>query len=248
MPPDAIIIVPCYNEEKRLPVGEFQRFATAREGVSFLFVNDGSRDGTARILDELCASAPGRFEALHLTQNVGKAEAVRQGFLRAFQRDPKFVGFWDADLATPLDEVPIFLNVIQSKPDIQMVIGARVQLLGRQIHRKLLRHYIGRIFATIASNYLRIEVYDTQCGAKLFRNSEALREIFATTWVGNWLFDVEILVRHLKRARKNPTVAPDYGIYELPLDKWEDVKGSKVKTSDFPRAFIELLRIVLHYR
>jgi len=242
-----LIVVPCFNEEHRLPVAEFERYVAEDPRPRFLFVNDGSSDGTAPMLDALAARHPQRFSVLHLPRNAGKAEAVRQGFLRAFSDGATLVGFWDADLATPLDEIPRFLQVLDADKQVMMVFGARIRLLGRNIRRNILRHYVGRAFATVASNYLRLEIYDTQCGAKIFRNVPAVRAVFARPWISRWLFDVEILARW---TRQHPRAAslPDWGICEVPLQRWEDVKGSKVKGRDFLKAFGELARIMAKYR
>ena len=171
----SIIVVPCYNEERRLPVQAFRDFASA----DFLFVNDGSTDGTLNLLQSLHAEQPDRVTVLDLDRNRGKAEAVRQGVLAAMERKVDFVGFWDADLATPLAEMPGFLEVFDARPDIDMVFAARVRLLGRQISRRPARHYFGRVGATLISSSLGLAVYDTQCGAKLFRVSDEIRQLFA---------------------------------------------------------------------
>src|SRR4051794_3820459 len=118
-----VLVVPCYNEEKRLDVAAFRAF----EGVEFLFVNDGSRDGTLRVLQSLRDSDPLRFDILDLERNSGKAEAVRHGILTAMERGAELTGFWDADLATPLPQLPGFLEVFAARPEIQMVFGARVR-------------------------------------------------------------------------------------------------------------------------
>src|SRR5437667_5768961 len=109
-----LLVVPCFNEEKRLDTDAFRAF-----DADFLFVNDGSRDGTLRVLESLRDSDPRRFSILDLERNSGKAEAVRRGILAAIERGAEVTGFWDADLATPLSEVPEFLEVLASRPEIQ---------------------------------------------------------------------------------------------------------------------------------
>ena len=231
-----LLVVPCYNEEQRLPVDEFRKF----RGADFLFVNDGSRDGTLRVLENLRAEDPSRFSVLNLERNSGKAEAVRRGILAAIERSPDVVGFWDADLATPLEEIPFFVDVFETRPDIDMVFAARVRLLGRQISRRESRHYFGRVGATLISHTLGMAVYDTQCGAKMFRVNETLREIFSTPFLSRWIFDVEIIARLVKKAGRD---AAARSIYELPIRVWKDVHGSKVKSSDFLRALRDLRKI-----
>src|SRR5207249_2480818 len=98
--PRAIVVVPCYNEARRLNVRAIQEFARRTEFADLLFVNDGSRDETLELLERLNQSHPGRFSLLHLAKNGGKAEAVRQGLLLALRSGADYVGFWDADLAT----------------------------------------------------------------------------------------------------------------------------------------------------
>jgi glycosyltransferase involved in cell wall biosynthesis len=239
MPPVLVtIVVPCYNEEKRLPVEAFRNFASP--GVRFLFVNDGSRDGTLRVLETLHTADPSRFSVLNLERNSGKAEAVRRGMLAAMEQSPDLVGFWDADLATPLSELPPFLEVFATRPDIDMVFAARVRLLGRQISRRESRHYLGRVGATLISQTLGMAVYDTQCGAKLFRVNDALRKIFATPFLSRWIFDVEIIARLVKVRGRDAAAS---AIYELPIGVWHDVHGSKVKSHDFIRALRDLWKI-----
>jgi dolichyl-phosphate beta-glucosyltransferase len=128
-----------------------------------------------------------------------------------------------------------------------MVLGARVQLMGRRIVRSRLRHYLGRVFATVASETLGLAVYDTQCGAKLFRVGPVVRELFAEPFVGGWIFDVEILARRIAAGRTRVLPAAEDAIYELPLDTWVDVAGSKVSPFDFARAILAIWRIRVAY-
>jgi glycosyltransferase involved in cell wall biosynthesis len=248
--PRAIIVVPCYNEARRLDVRAFRAFAPGpgRRPPRFLLVNDGSTDETSAVLDDLRRDDPGRFDVLDLPENVGKAEAVRRGLLRAFEDDPEYVGYWDADLATPLDAIPLLSSVLDDRPDIALVFGARVSLLGRAVRRGVVRHYLGRVFATAASLVLGVGFYDTQCGAKLFRATPEIRSLFSRPFSSRWVFDVEIVAR-LIAGRDGTDRAPvDEIVYEYPLPAWRDVAGSKVRPRDFARAFLDLASIAWEYR
>ena len=242
----ASIIVPCYNEEKRLDLASFREFKSSPHTITFLFVNDGSTDQTLQVLQSLNASDPVKFAVLNLTQNQGKAEAVRQGLLAAAGSRPDYVGFWDADLATPLDAIAEFIELAESRPELEMIIGSRVKLLGRHIERRLSRHYLGRFFATAASAVLGLAVYDTQCGAKLFRASSAI-SFFQQPFCSRWIFDVEIIARLIQGRRGKEFPQPEQVIYEFPLTAWKDIPGSKLRYSDFIRAAWELFRIRNRY-
>jgi glycosyltransferase involved in cell wall biosynthesis len=240
-----VLVVPCYNEEQRLPVDAFRAFSVDGARVELLFVNDGSTDGTLRLLEALVREDPSRFSLLNLSRNSGKAEAVRQGVLVALDRRPDYVGFWDADLATPLSEVKGFLEVFGTRPEIEMVFAARVRLLGRSISRNPGRHYFGRVGATLISSSLGLAVYDTQCGAKLFRQTPEMRALFADRFLSRWIFDVEIIARLVRQRGRD---AAARAIYELPIMTWHDVKGSKVRSTDFFRALKDLGRIRRAYK
>jgi len=241
------IIIPCFNEERRLPQEEFVLFARQHPDVHFIFVNDCSSDGTRQVIDGLCARRPRQLMGLHLPQNLGKAGAVREGFLQAFAGDYAAIGFWDADLATPLAAIASFGSLLAGS-QLTMVIGARVRLLNRHIARRVARHYLGRVFATMASFVLGLTVYDTQCGAKLFANTPMLRQVFAKPFTVNWVFDVEILARYLLLIRHQGGEPLATSACEYPLEEWRDVPGSKLKVRDFVVAIYEMVRIwaILH--
>lgn len=237
-----ILVVPCYNEARRLRGQEFVAFVRSHPGVRFLFVDDGSSDGTGAVHAELVKCAPGDIDALRLERNQGKAEAVRQGILQALRSSPRLVGFWDADLATPLYAVEDFLKVADKCPGVEMILGSRVMLMGRDIRRKAWRHYPGRVFATAASLTLGVPVYDTQCGAKVFRATAAIGEVFAHPFRSPWIFDVEMLARYLDLPEDGGP-ARAARIYELAVPAWHDVPGSKVRPSDFVKSFVDLLAV-----
>lgn len=241
------VVVPCFNEAARLPTSLFAEFLRQDHPIRFLFVNDGSKDATAAVIEQLRKGREDLVSLLNKPKNAGKAEAVRDGMLSAIRSHAsEFVGFWDADLATPLEAIPDLLAELTQNPSLQMVFGSRVRLLGRQVHRKAIRHYLGRLFATAVSVMLRLPIYDTQCGAKLFRATPQLESILAEPFISRWVFDVEIIARVL-RATNLDVKATEAQIYEFPLKKWEDIAGSKVHGGDFLTAFVDVLRIYNKY-
>lgn len=240
---DCLVVVPCYNEEARLDREAFLCFhRDGPEDVGILFINDGSTDDTEGVLQSLVQAAPHRFSVMSLQSNRGKAEAVRLGVLEAYRRGPQFVGYWDADLATPLHLIPAFQQFLSLHPSIDLLLGSRVNLLGRRVRRAQVRHYSGRFFATVASRVLRLPVYDTQCGAKMFRLNERTAGLFDAPFFTRWIFDIEILGRLLRiyRARGEDEFAR---LYEYPVTIWSDVAGTHIKPSDVWKGTLELLRL-----
>ncbi len=243
------IVVPCYNEAARLPIDAFRAFAAQSADSRFLFVDDGSTDGTATLIASLGAEQSERFHLFRLEANAGKAEAVRQGMLLALKDDPEMVGFWDADLSTPLNQLPLFLQVLAQRPLVQIVMGSRVRMLGREIRRRPERHYLGRVGATLISLALNLAVYDTQCGAKLFRVTPLVESIWAQPFTSRWLFDVEILFRFLHAFPPgDEREKAKEALYELPLEAWRGIEGSKIRARHYARSLWDLYALWRYYR
>ncbi len=240
---ELILVVPCYNEARRLRSDVFLEFARTHAGVGFLFVDDGSVDDTWALLAGMALAAPDSIRAMRLATNRGKAEAVRLGLVDAMTERPPLVGFWDADLSTPLAAVDDFLNLAAKRRDVDLILGSRVLLMGRDIRRKASRHYLGRAFATAASLALDLPVYDTQCGAKVFRANDALRRVLSAPFRSPWIFDVEILARYTAIPVDDDGTPRRSRIYELTLPAWHDVTGSKLKAWDFLRSIGELAAV-----
>ena len=238
-----ILIIPCFNEADRLNIDSFRQFSRQHQDVELLFVNDGSTDATAQVLASLAESNPSRINCLHLPHNKGKAEAVRHGVMTV-KTNTQMIGYWDADLATPLSALTQFAQIINEDPERRMVCGARVQRMGARIQRHWYRHYPGRIIATIVSIILDLPIYDTQCGAKLFDYTLA-RQLFEEPFISPWLFDVELIARIVVLYGKQDASRM---IFELPLECWTDRGHSKIALSYLPKIPFELFKIYQKYR
>jgi len=239
-PSELALVVPCHNEAARLDPAAFLQFAAAHPRVQLVLVDDGSLDGTRAILERIRAAAPTSVTTLGHSPRRGKAEAVRAGMLAGVAQGAALVGFFDADLSTPLHAVDDFLTVLRQRPDIEFVLGSRVMLMGRDIRRKATRHYLGRVFATAVSHVLDLPVYDTQCGAKMLRVNAATATLFAEPFDTGWIFDVELIARYLRLPVAPGEPARRARLYELVLSQWHDRPGSKLRWHDFLRAMVDL--------
>jgi glycosyltransferase involved in cell wall biosynthesis len=238
--PKTAIVVPCYNEAARLNLEQFAAALSTYPWIYLYFVDDGSSDNTFNLLQQFTESNPERIKLLKLAKNSGKAAAVRHGMLAGVADGHALAGFWDADLATPFSELGRFIRCFADS-NIQMVMGCRFRRLGSNIKRKQSRHYLGRVFATVASIMLQLPVYDTQCGAKIIRATTAVK-LFSRPFISDWLFDVEVL----KRMKDNiGAEACEREIMELPLNSWDDVGGSKLSVGKMLLAPLILIKIFL---
>ena len=237
------IVVPCYNEADRLDQGAFLAHLSTSPTTDFVFVNDGSRDTTLVSLAALRDAAPTRVMVVDLAENSGKAEAVRQGLLAAVDLGAAFVGYWDADLATPLDAIDDFTRVLNKFAETQVVYGARRMMLGHRIDRTLGRRIVSRICATLGRQAVGLPIGDTQCGAKMMRNTPILRTAIAEPFTAGWLFDVEFLAR-LSASMTERRLA----FYEQPLAEWTEVAGSKVSSAAIVKSGCQMLRLVAQQR
>ena len=231
------LIIPCYNEVNRLDIDEFLSFINKNTHIHYLFVNDGSKDNTIKILEKLKKNNPQKIKILNLLNNAGKAAAVRLGILKAYNEfDVEIIGFIDADLSTPFDQIGMLLSKFEAST--LFVFGSRFQSLGTKIKRAKHRHFFGRIFATLASKIIGVNIYDTQCGAKFFKR-EVIKSLFEEPFLTKWIFDVELFIR-LKLYSDKPI-----GLIakEVPIKRWEDIQGSKIKLLDFANVPFGLLKI-----
>ena len=219
MLPAISVAVPCFNEAER--IGETLRLTLDylgkfAPGSELIVVNDGSTDATGKIIREVF-SEPTKIET-HLLENFpnrGKGAAVRAGLLRA----TRAIGlFTDADLSTPIDEMPKLIEPIAAG-ELDVAFGSRAlnrELIGH--HQPWRREQAGRFFNLLVRLATGLPYWDTQCGFKAFRLA-VCRPIFEAARVDGFGFDVELLYlaeqAHL-RSR------------EIPV-RWNHYKGSKVR-------------------
>lgn len=236
-----ILIVPCFNEARRMSNADFLLHANLFEKI--IFVNDGSTDETGEILSEIQRKMGDHCHIQTLSENKGKGEAIRQGMIYyldhlAMNSASDHIGFTDADLSSPLTEI-YRLSKVQNEVGCGFVQGARVALMGRNIQRSPLKHYLGRIGATLISELLDLKVYDTQGGAKVF-STAVVEELFMEPFISKWLFDCELYLRAKKLG---------VSVYEEPLRTWIDQTiDSKVRPSSYFSALLDLARIKKRYK
>ena len=239
-----VIIIPCYNEADRLDTNKFIDYLSKNTHLHFIFIDDGSTDNTNLIIKQIILKFNSLASLLINETNKGKAESVRLGVIESYKMNPDFIGFLDADLSAPIEEIDNLLKIIKKDKTKEVVFASRIQLIGSEIKRNYFRHFFGRVFATVVSNILNLPVYDTQCGAKIF-SRKICDDIFYEQFISPWLFDVELFARLLNVYGMERTIQMSY---EHPVCKWVDIDGSKVKPIYFLKAPFELLKIVRHYK
>jgi glycosyltransferase involved in cell wall biosynthesis len=221
------IIIPAYNEEKRLPATlrtvRAWLEATSWEFAEIVVVDDGSRDATV----ELARNSGARV--LLNPGNRGKGYTVRHGMLEA---RGEWALFTDADLSSPIEELDK-LTAAVDREQARAAIGSRAldrSLIG--VRQPLLREYVGRFFNLVIRAITGLPFHDTQCGFKLFETAAA-REIFQRQRLNGFGFDVEVLFIARRLG---------YRTAEVPV-RWNDAAGTKVSMWRGMAAFLDPLKV-----
>ncbi|MHC9087360.1 glycosyltransferase [Tenacibaculum sp. IMCC1] len=238
-----VIVIPCYNEAKRLKVNSYTNFLQNHKNVLIYFVNDGSTDTTNQVLEKIKSYTPTQVFLMNQPKNLGKAEAIRTGVLQCVNKfHTEKIAYLDADLSTSLEEcVHISKNISETT---YFAFGSRIAKLDSTIQRKLYRFLIGRTIATLISKQLQLKVYDTQCGCKVFKQSLSFL-LFQDKFISRWLFDVELFHRLITIYERNQLKLL---AKEIPLQSWHDTDSSKIPLSYFFKLWIDLRNIGKTYK
>ncbi|GAA4281069.1 glycosyltransferase [Gaetbulibacter aestuarii] len=238
-----LIIIPCFNEYNKLDVDAYLNFLSENKTCNLLFSNDGSTDATLTLLEKIQEPFPERVTIFSSEVNQGKAEAVRAAVHFSFETKITFekIAYLDADLSVSLEECMAIAGYV--KDPILLAFGSRIKKIDTNIERKKYRHYIGRIIATAISYIIKIPIYDTQCGCKVFEANLA-KSIFEEKFISKWLFDVELFCRIIETYSREKTIKISR---EIPLQRWKDTNESKVKLTYFFKIWIDLLKINKRY-
>lgn len=228
------LVVPAYNEEKRLPVSlqkMLVHFKNSPYEIEVLAIIEKSKDRTVEA-SQAVVKHDSRFQVIDNKVQRGKGYAVRSGMTRA---TGDLVFFMDADLSTPLDEVDAFVKHFNEHPSIDVAIGSREHARSQIVKSQHpLRKNMGRIFNKFVQLLAGEGITDTQCGFKAFRR-DACQEIFSRQKLDGFAFDVEVLM--LARLL-------GFKIDVLPV-KWVNDEDSKVR---IVRDSLKMLRDLIKTR
>ncbi len=237
------VVIPCYNEEKRLLSKEFTNFIDKNSGYHLCFVNDGSKDKTLEVLNDLRKGREDFITVYNCEKNGGKAEAVRQGMLYMVkQEDLDYIGFLDADLSTDLTDFDDLVSTIENS-EYKIVSGSRMSRMGANITKESARKIISLTINFVIRKILSMDFNDTQCGAKIFKK-DVIEISFGKKFITQWIFDVEVFRRitlhfGLKRAKEI--------LCEQPLKRWIHADGSKLSMKDSVKIIGQLGQIAWFY-
>jgi dolichyl-phosphate beta-glucosyltransferase len=223
--PELSIVIPCYNEEKRISKTLLQNIEFLNEkNIDFeiITVDDGSADDSVQVIEKIP-----NVKIVKHEKNQGKGAAVKAGVINS---TGDFILFADADNSTPIEELEKFWR---KRHDYDILIGSRYLpesdiKIKQPWHRNIVTFLGNKMIRII----LGLKYKDTQCGFKLFKKNIA-KELFSMQTIDRWGFDIEIL--YLAKKKK-------YSVKEIPVS-WINSPDSKVKSFDFLKTFGELLKI-----
>ena len=235
-----VFVIPCYNEANRFNMTYFTKLLrelnTFKEDINikFLFIDDGSTDQTFAKLEEISRSE--NVMTLTLENNLGKANAIRLGLIKAGSLNPNFVAYLDADGAfsvnSVIEGVKLYAHMSKYK-EIDMMTFARIKLSGNHISRTKHRHIIGRVIAFLLNLYSEIKIYDSQSGFKILSSKFLDPKVIANPFETRWFIDWELIIRNEMPLH----------IIEMPIMHWSDVANSRITVKNSLRVIQEVIII-----
>jgi len=238
------IIIPCYNEEKRLNIKAFNHFIEQENQYHLCFVNDGSKDDTIKVLKKLQETNPLKVSVVDVKKNAGKAAAVRSGAKYLHGRgDIHFIGFIDADLSTDFQDFKELLKTLKSNKNLSFVFGSRAKNASKNIQKNGIRALISKSINKLIVLILGLSIQDTQCGAKVFK-ANLVPVIFNKRFFSRWLFDVEMFIKMKRHFGKENIMNK---IHEQPLQRWVHMEDSKLGWKDTLEIPYRLVSIWFNY-
>lgn len=230
------LIVPLYNESKRFNSDYFDSLNI--KNLDLIFVNDGSNDDTLIMINNLSF----KKHIISYSENKGKGEAIRLGIKYAISKKYDLIGYLDSDGSFSSSSVVKLIDQakreFESNKDLGMIIGSRINLSGREIIRTKSRKILSIAVKIILSLIIINKPYDTQSGFKIIKNTKLLKDTVEKKFETSWFFDVELI----------EAIRGKYKIYEIPVDNWVDIKGSKLNYKQSIKILKEIKILIKMFR
>lgn len=235
------VVIPCYNEEKRITttIKRLEDFFVSESKnkyqlgqVEVLCIENGSRDATSRVIEDLIEHSSLDIKLLHTEK--GKGNAVRRGV-----HDAKFerVLVMDADNATDISHLAHMMDILHTQKGVDIVNSSRRIDGAYVVHRQgVLRRVLGNTFHILVHNIFSLPVSDSQNGFKLFK-TEVARHLYSKVTTTGWVSEVELFIIAKKLK---------YRVSEIPVT-WHDISGSTLGLNDVPKIVYDLLKITIYH-
>jgi len=237
--PRVLLAIPSFNDSRRLGVFLPNLGRSVHDSgleIQIQVVDDGSTESeflqTGRIVDFCRETFPCVLPLLRLGKNRGKGGAIYAAWSQA--KETEWLAFVDADGAIPAEEVVRITRFALTQKDYDGVLASRVLMLGHKVDRTLKRHFVGRVYATLAKILVDAPVYDSQCGFKLLKKN-SFDQVEPSLDCLRFGFDMELIAILLNKG---------FHLLEIPIRQWRDVPGTKVRlVQDSLDMFVSLLRL-----
>jgi glycosyltransferase involved in cell wall biosynthesis len=231
-----VIIIPCFNEAERINLSYFN-ILFRLNSTAWVFVDDGSTDGTSKILKKY--SNKKNIIYLKLSHNVGKSNAIAHGMNYASSKISNigWIGFLDSDGAFAISDVENIIKMTSSIGSHDAIYTSRVKMAGRNIKRNNARHVIARLITSLFGLVWKDIPYDTQSGFKLYKYSDDFNSILIKPFKTKWFFDIELSIRNFMYKKEN------LNVWEEPVSTWVDMPGSKINYRQSLRISLEVIYI-----